>query len=134
MKKVLILLIVAFYLPANAQPIISDDGHPEHIIAGAVIGAGVSYLVFKKTDNKLKAWLIGAASATAIGFLKEAVDPKWFDGVKSKKDFGYSALGGVIGASIVIPLKRRKIKEKPNIAAAFKNSPTPKMKNYALEH
>jgi len=77
---------------------------------------------------------MGAASATAIGYLKEAVDPKWFGGVKSSKDFGYSALGGVIGASIVIPLKRRKTKEKPNIAAAFRNSPESKVKNFVLEH
>ena len=119
MKKILSLLIFVFYLQLDAQPIISDDGHPEHIIAGTVIGAGVSYLVYKKTDNKLKAWLIGAASAAAVGYLKESVDPKWFNGVKSDKDFGYSALGGVIGASIVIPLKRRKPKKTPNITAAF---------------
>ena len=119
MKKILILLTFSFSFQLNAQPIISDDGHPEHVIAGAVIGAGVSYWVYKKTDNKLKAWFIGAASAAAIGYIKEAVDPKWFNGVRSKKDFGYSALGGVIGASIVIPLKRRKPKETPNITAAF---------------
>lgn len=119
MKNILLVLTLAFYSHIEAQPIISDDGHPEHIIAGTVIGAGVSYLVYKKTDNKLKAWLIGAATASAVGFLKEAVDPKWFNGVKSEKDFGYSVLGGLIGASIVIPLKRRKSKETPNIVAAF---------------
>ena len=134
MKKFLSLLLFTFCLQVNAQPVISDNGHPEHLIAGVVIGGGVSYLVYKKTNNKFKAWLIGASAAAALGYLKEAVDPKWFGGVKSKKDFGYSALGGVIGASIVIPLKRRKTKEKPNIAAAFKNSPTPKLKNYALAH
>ena len=134
MKKILILLLFTFCLQVNAQPIISDDGHPEHIIAGMVIGGGVSYLVYKKTNNKFKAWLIGASTAAAVGYLKEAVDPKWFGGVKSDKDFGYSALGGVIGASIVIPLKSRKTKEKPNIAAAFKNLPIPKTKNYALAH
>jgi hypothetical protein len=120
MKKILILLIFSFYLQLNAQPIISDNGHPEHLIAGVVIGAGISYWVYKKTDNKLKAWFIGTASAAAIGYIKEAVDPKWLNGVRSNKDIGYTALGGVIGASIVIPLKRRKSKETPNIAAAFK--------------
>ncbi len=134
MKKSLIILLFTWHSQTYCQTIISDDGHPEHIIVGAAIGAGVSYLVYKKTDNKLKAWLIGAASATAIGYLKEAVDPKWFGGVKSDKDFGYSALGGVIGASIVIPLKRRKIKEKPNIAAAFKSSPIPIRKSYVPVH
>ena len=119
MKKILSLLIFVFYLQLYPQPIISNDGHREHIIAGAVIGAGVSYLVYKKTDNKLKGWLIGSASATAVGYLKEAVDPKWFNGVKSKKDFGYTVLGGVIGLNIVFPLKRRKPKKTPNITAAF---------------
>ena len=135
MKNILLLLIVFFfYLSINAQPIISNDGHPEHMIAGAIIGGGVSYLVYEKTNNKFKASLIGASTAAAVGYLKEAVDPKWFGGVKSDKDFGYSALGGVIGASIVIPLKRRKTKSTPNIAAAFKNLPIPKKKNYVLEH
>ncbi len=120
-KNMLVILLLTYISQVGAQAIISDDGHPEHIVAGAVIGAGVSYLVYKKTDNKLKAWLIGAASAAAVGYLKEAVDPKWFGGVKSNKDFGYTALGGVIGASIVIPLKGRKPKATPNISAAFKN-------------
>ena len=121
MKKILlVLLLVSFYIQSNSQPVISDDGHPEHIIAGAIIGGGVSYLVYRKTGNKLKSWLIGAATATAIGYAKEALDPS-FGQIKSDKDFGYSALGGVIGASIVLPLRKRKPKERPNISAAFKN-------------
>jgi len=120
MRKILVLLLLfAFCLSINSQPIISEKGHPEHIIAGAVIGGTVSYFVYKKTNNKFKAWLIGAATASAVGYLKEAVDPKWFNGVKSSKDYGYTALGGVIGAGVVIPLKRRKPKETPNISAAF---------------
>ena len=122
MKKILVLILFVFCLKVDAQPVVSDDGHPEHIIAGAIIGGGVSYLVYRKTNNKFKAWLIGAATAAAVGYIKEAVDPKWFGGVKSNKDFGYSALGGVIGASIVIPLKKRKPKETPNISAAFDNN------------
>jgi len=115
------MIILAFFtfLKVDAQPIISENGHPEHVIVGAIIGGGTSYLVYRKTNNKFKAWLIGAATAATIGYLKEAVDPKWFNGVRSKKDFQYSVLGGVIGASIVIPLKRRKPKKKPNIEAAF---------------
>lgn len=115
----IVFLTFLFSLKAEAQPVISDNGHPEHVIVGAVIGGTVSYLVFRKTDNKLKAWLIGAASAVVVGYLKEAVDPKWFNGVRSDKDFAYSALGGVIGASIVIPLKKRRPKKRPNIAASF---------------
>ena len=121
MKKILLLLFfLSFFSKGSSQPIVSDDGHPEHIIAGAVIGGVVSYFVFKKTDNKLKAWLIGFATASALGYIKEAVDPKWFGGVKSDKDFGYSVLGGAIGTSIVIPLRKKSKKNKtPNISAAF---------------
>ena len=124
MKKTFFIFFLCncFHSQIFAQPIVSDDGHPEHMIAGAIIGGGVSYLVYRKTNNKFKAWLIGAASAAAIGYFKEAVDPKWFGGVKSDKDFGYSALGGVIGASIVFPLKKRKPKKTPNISAAFKTN------------
>jgi len=119
-NKLVLLVLFAFYLQVNSQPIISDKGHPEHIIAGAIVGGTVSYFVYKKTNNKFKAWLIGAATASAVGYLKEAVDPKWFNGVRSNKDFGFTSLGGVIGASIVIPLKQKKTKKTPNISAAFK--------------
>ena len=49
MKYVLILVFVSSQI--NAQPIFSDKGHPEHAIVGAVIGGGISYLVYKKTIN-----------------------------------------------------------------------------------
>jgi len=117
--RYVIILVFLFGSQLNAQPIISEKGHPEHVIAGAIIGGGTSYLVYRKSNNKFKAWLIGAATAATVGYLKEAVDPKWFNGVRSKKDFQYSVLGGVIGASIVIPLKRRTPKKTPNITAAF---------------
>ncbi len=133
MKKILgisLLFILSFH--CNAQPIVSDDGHPEHIVAGAIVGGGVSYLVYRKTGNKFKSWLIGAATATAVGYLKEAIDPS-LGNIKSDKDFGYSALGGVIGAGIVFPLKRRKPREKPNIATAFRNDPYPELKSLVVE-
>jgi hypothetical protein len=77
--------------------------------------------VFKKTNNKFKAWLIGAAAASAAGLLKELVDPTLLSGEKSKEDAYYSALGGVIGASIVIPLrnKNKHRKKTPNITISF---------------
>ncbi|MBJ2174288.1 hypothetical protein JBL43_08565 [Aureibaculum sp. A20] len=119
MRYIIILIVLFAYYPLYGQTIISEKGHPEHVIVGAIIGGGTSYLVYRKTNSKLKAWLIGAATASAFGYLKEVVDPKWFNGTRSKKDFQYSVLGGVIGASIVIPLKRRKPKKTPNIDAAF---------------
>ena len=119
MRYIIILTVFFLSYQLDAQPIFSDNGHPEHVIVGTIIGGGTSYLVYRKTNNKFKAWLIGAATAATIGYIKEAVDPKWFNGTRSKKDFQYSVLGGVIGASIVIPLKRRKPKKTPNIDAAF---------------
>ncbi len=136
MKKIIIVITcVIFYSKSlSAQPIFSERGYPEHFIAGTVIGGGVSYLVFKKTDNKFKAWAFGTIAATAVGFLKEAVDPDLLSGVRSTSDAFYTSLGGAFGASIVIPLRRRKTKEKPNIAAAFRSSPISKTKNFVLEH
>jgi len=120
MKKIAIIIFFAMCIQLEAQPIFSEKGHPEHVIAGALIGGVTSYLVYKKSNNKLKAWLIGFGTATAVGLLKEAIDPTFLSGVKSKEDAYYSALGGAIGASIVIPLKKRNSKQTPNITAAFK--------------
>ena len=90
--------------------VISDSGHPEHFIAGFLVGGITSYIVFKKTDNKLKAWLIGAGAATVLGLAKEAIDPL-IGRKRSSQDLGYTILGGAIGASIVIPLKKSKPKK-----------------------
>ena len=105
-KLVLIILLILFSFNTNAQ-VISDNGHPEHFIAGLVIGAATSYFVFKKTDNKFVSWLVGVGTASALGLFKELVDPYWFDGKRDLGDFKFTALGGVIGASIVLPLKKR---------------------------
>ncbi|MCB0459951.1 MAG: hypothetical protein KDC74_08055 [Flavobacteriaceae bacterium] len=116
---VLCVLLCVSVQTTKAQPIFSENGYPEHFIAGTIIGGATSYFVYKKTDNKLKAWLIGTATATAVGFLKEAIDPKLLGGVKSNTDVLYTSLGGGLGASIVIPLKRKKRKKTPNIDTAF---------------
>ncbi len=119
MKKIAIIIFFALCFQLEAQPIFSEKGHPEHVIAGTLIGGVTSYLVYKKTNNKFKSWLIGFGTATAAGLLKEILDPALLSGVNSKEDAYYSALGGAIGASIVIPLKKRKSKKTPNITAAF---------------
>ena len=120
MKKIAIIIFFAVCFQLEAQPIFSEKGHPEHVIAGTLIGGVTSYFVYKKTNNKLKAWLIGFGTATTAGLLKEMIDPTFLSGVKSKEDAYFSALGGAIGASIVIPLKKRAPKKTPNIIAAFK--------------
>ena len=120
MKKIAVIIYFAVCFQLEAQPIFSEKGHPEHVIAGTLIGGVTSYFVYKKTNNKLKAWLIGFGTATTAGLLKEMIDPTFLSGVKSKEDVYFSALGGAIGASIVIPLKTRKPNKTPNISAAFK--------------
>lgn len=102
---IIFILLVSISTKINSQ-IDSNKGHPEHFIAGFVIGGVTSYLVFKKTDNKFKAWLIGTGAAMAAGFLKEAIDPM-INKERSFEDFKYTAVGGIIGASIVIPLRKK---------------------------
>jgi hypothetical protein len=108
MKVFLFILISFIVIKTNAQ--LSNNGHPEHLIGGFVIGGVTSFLVFKKTDNKLKSWLIGTGAATAAGLIKEAIDPA-LGRERSGQDLGYTVLGGAIGASIVIPLKKKEPKE-----------------------
>ena len=105
-----VLILVVFCSSIDSKAQVSETGHPEHFIFGTVISGITSYLVFKKTDNKVKSWFIGFGAATAAGLLKEAIDPL-IDGERSAEDFGYSVLGGAVGASIVIPLKSKKKKE-----------------------
>ena len=104
----LVILISSFSFDLKAQ--VSETGHPEHFIYGTVISGITSYLVFKKTDNKLKSWLFGFGAAATAGLLKEAIDPS-IGGTRSAEDLGYSLMGGAVGASIVIPLKSKKKKE-----------------------
>lgn len=107
MKLILTILFFAFYFQVKSQPLFSEKGHPEHFIAGTVVSGLTSYYVYKKTNSKLKSRIIGAASAALLGYLKEVVDPKWFNGVRSGDDFKYSAFGAILGASVVIPLKSK---------------------------
>lgn len=124
MKKILFLALVTsfIYEISYAQPVFSENGYPEHFIAGTIIGGVTSYYVFKKTDNKFKAWAFGTLAASAIGFLKEAIDPDLLSKVRNPTDALYTTLGGAFGASIVIPLKRKKTRETPNISAAFEQN------------
>lgn len=131
MKKIAIIIFLVVCFQLEAQPIFSENGHPEHFIAGTLISGVTSYLVFKKTDNKIKAWVIGAATGTAVGVLKEIIDPELLSGTRSRTDMLYSGLGSVFGASIVIPLKKRKPNKTPNITKAFnERSDTPIVLDY----
>lgn len=105
-----IAVIITLYSSLELKAQFSETGHPEHFIYGTVISGITSYLVFKKTDDKVKSWFIGFGAAAAAGLLKEAIDPS-IGGTRSAEDFGYSVLGGAVGASIVIPLKSKKNKD-----------------------
>lgn len=113
------MFVLLFYLVSglNAQAI-TNDGHTEHFVAGVLISGTVSYFVYKKTENKWKAYFIGAGSAITAGLLKEFIDP-YINHERSFEDFKYSTFGGFIGASIVIPLKPKKTKQSEILKAAF---------------
>jgi uncharacterized membrane protein YdcZ (DUF606 family) len=108
MKNLLLLILVLCCCTSQAQD--ASKGHPEHILAGMAIGGVTSYLVYRKTNNKFKSWAIGTGAATVIGLAKELIDPS-IGRERSAQDFGYTVLGGVIGASVVFPLKKRTPKE-----------------------
>jgi hypothetical protein len=98
---------------------LSKRGYPEHFIVGAFLSGTVSYIVYTKTDNKLKAWLIGLGASVVVGGIKEALDPSFFGGTRNVLDFEYTVLGGVLGASIIIPMKGKKPKDTPPVSSAF---------------
>lgn len=105
----LVILFFSFQPTLSSQSF-TEYGYPEHFIGGALLSGAVSYLVYQKTENKTKAWLVGFGASLVAGGLKEAVDPEVFGGTRNVKDFYYTAFGGALGASIVIPLGRRKKK------------------------
>ena len=107
-KTLLFVAILTSLLATDslkAQSIISENGYPEHFIAGTVIGGTVSYFTFKKTHNKWKGIAAGLLASSGAGLLKELADPVIFNGTRNWKDFGYTALGGMVGVSVIIPLR-----------------------------
>ena len=108
MKILVLVFIFLCSIPTQAQ--FTDHGYPEHFIGGMIIGGVTSFIVYKKTNNKFKSWAIGTGAATLIGLAKELIDPS-IGRERNEADFGYTVLGGAIGASIVFPLKNKKPKE-----------------------
>ena len=105
----MIVLIWLTVTESRAQ--ISRRGYPEHFFGGMIISGTVSFITFKKTDNKTKAWLFGFGAAIAAGLLKEDIDPS-IGQTRNIADFGFTALGGAVGASIILPIRSKKKKEK----------------------
>ena len=77
MKKIAIILFLCAYFQLEAQPIFSEKGYPEHFIVGTLVGGVTSYFVFKKTDNKFKSWIIGTATASALGLINRMLTQKY---------------------------------------------------------
>ena len=124
MKKLALFTLFILFISSQLRAqVFSEKGYPEHFIGGMIIAGGVSYYTFKKTDNKLKAWGFGFGAAAAVGALKEWLDPIVFNGTRNWVDFGYTVLGGTVGASIVIPLKSKKGKVSPPAQDPFKGIP-----------
>ena len=84
-------------------------GYVLHIIAGLMIGGLISYLILKKTNNKIKSFLIGVFMATFIGFLKEVIDPS-IGRHRDRIDIVYTIIGGIVGSGTTILLNKKLIK------------------------
>ena len=82
----------------------SKDGYFAHFNVGLLIGGLVSYLIFKKTGNKIKSLVFGILIATFFGVGKEVIDPYLGRNV-DLLDLIYTVLGGVVGSLIILAIK-----------------------------
>ena len=80
---------------------VSKDGYFAHFNVGLLIGGLVSYLIFKKTGNKIKSFVFGILITTLIGIIKELIDP-YVGRSLDKYDLIYTFLGGVVGSLIIL--------------------------------
>ena len=75
------------------------------------IGLWVHNHMKPEKDKKFKSWAFGTGAAAAAGLIKELIDNNSNSGKSTGEDFGYTLLGGAVGASIVFPLKSKKKKD-----------------------
>jgi VanZ family protein len=83
---------------------VSKDVYFAHFNVGFLIGGLVSYLIFKKTGNKIKSLVFGILIATFFGVGKEVIDPYLGRNV-DLLDLIYTVLGGVVGSVIILAIK-----------------------------
>ena len=91
---------------------ISRNGYPEHFIGGIIIGAMVSYFVFKKTNMIWVALFIGIIISSLLGLFKELIDP-YLRGDRDKLDLIFTSLGGFFGV-ISFYLYQKRVKATAN--------------------
>ncbi|WP_290288062.1 hypothetical protein [Lutimonas halocynthiae] len=76
---------------------VTRNGYVEHFIGGILIGAIVSYFVFKKTHIIWVALFFGIVTSSFIGLAKELIDP-YLRGDRDKLDLIFTSLGGILGS------------------------------------
>jgi len=87
-----------------------DHGYPEHFIIGGLIAGLIFWIVFKKTGSNMKSWILAVTILSAIGLVKELIDP-CFGRTRDLGDLIATVIGGIIGAGIIIPIMRLKQKK-----------------------
>jgi ABC-type uncharacterized transport system permease subunit len=75
---------------------VTHSGYAEHFIGGIMIGAIVSYLVFKKTNMIWVALFFGIVITASLGLVKELIDP-YMRGSRDKLDLIFTIMGGFFG-------------------------------------
>ena len=91
---------------------VTHSGYAEHFIGGIIIGAIVSYFIFKKTNMIWVALFIGIVTSSSIGLAKELIDP-YMRGDRDKLDLIFTSLGGFFGV-ISFYLSQKRIKATAN--------------------
>lgn len=109
MKTIFILFLVAFFgsFAASAQSAPATTKAQDHIrfqpdkakhfAAGAFVASSVQAVIYRITDNRAKALLIGVGSGIAAGAAKEFYDMTGRGNV-STKDFLWTAAGAGIAS------------------------------------
>ena len=82
----------------------SKEGYFAHFNVGLLIGGIVSYVIFKKSGNKLKSIVFGILIATFFGVVKELIDP-YLGRAVDLLDLIYTVLGGVVGSVLILAIK-----------------------------
>ncbi len=101
--KILLILLMTVNLYAidwnqwddKDKPFFQQRDNQSHIVINGVLSAAITHYAREQGFNKYEAFLIGFASATALGYAKE----KWYDLNYSDTDMQSWALGAGLGAA-----------------------------------
>lgn len=130
MKNILlrIFLFLILGLPSRLDAqYLSSKGHAEHFLAGAIIGGATTCWTYQRTGKKSTSIAVGILTSATVGGLKEIIDNALVNKEGNVGDFAFTALGGLAGVSIAIPLARRKNRRRINERNKFDNSMSRKL-------